>query len=75
MLSRTVFLAIFLAGCAIEPVKFSGPNGRAAYAMTCSGPGRTIEACYQKAGDMCPSGYDIVSQPTPPVYNLAIECR
>lgn len=80
---------IVLAGCAqIEPVTFQGPNGNTAYSMICSGMGRTWEACYQKAGELCPNGYDIVGQqsstvivPTAqgalgaPRQTLAIECK
>ena len=52
-----------LAGCAsINPVPFKGPNGHPAFAMECSGMGRTLEACYQKAGEVCPSGYRIVDR-------------
>lgn len=54
---------ILLTGCAeIQPVHFTGPNGKDAYAMECSDWGRTIEMCYQKAGEVCPNGYTIVGQ-------------
>lgn len=79
-----------LASCAsVHPNKFSGPNGKTAYSMRCSGMGRTIEDCYQKAGELCPSGYTIVGEASPgsaivPVggmlmvahqSTLAIECK
>ena len=72
----------------ITPQKFKGPNGQDAYTMKCSGYGRTIEMCYQKAGDLCPSGYNIVNQSSSivavpsgnsflaaPQNNLTIECK
>lgn len=88
----TVLLTIclLLASCAsIDPIQFRGPNGKVAYSMKCSGWGRTLGACYQKAGEVCPSGYNIVDRtsstvavPTngggimaAPSHHLAIECR
>lgn len=83
-------VAAALSGCAaqIEPRKFVGPNGREAYVMRCSGMMRTLEACYIKAGEVCPSGYSVVSQdsstvivPTSngmigaPRQTLAVECK
>ena len=56
--------------------------------MRCSGMGRSLEACYQKAGEICPSGYSIVDRSTgtvgvptsggmmiAPQNTLAIECK
>ena len=60
---RPIFLIsiLSLASCAsIEPHEFVGPNGDQAYSMRCSGMGRTLEACYQKAGEVCPNGYTII---------------
>lgn len=82
-------LALMLAGCAtIEPQAITGPNGKPAYAMRCSGMGRTLEACYAKAGDMCPKGYTVVDRATgtvavpvngtimaAPQSSLVIECK
>jgi hypothetical protein len=79
-----------LTACAsITPRPFVGPNGKTAYSMQCSGMGRTLDDCYQKSGELCPSGYSIVSStagtvavPTygggtlaVPDYGLAIECK
>jgi hypothetical protein len=83
---RMVALATLLfAGCAsIEPQLFTGPNGGTAYSMRCSGAGRTLDACYKKAGELCPAGYNIVDRASGIVasggvavtrYNLAIECK
>ena len=92
MIKRTLLTlgALALAGCAgIEPKPFVGPNGKTAYFMHCSGMGRTLEACYQKAGEICPGGYTIVNSTSgtvavpisgggvvaTPDYGLAIECK
>jgi len=89
---KKVFLAVvpllFTACAAIEPQQFVGPNGKAAYSMRCSGMGRTLDACYQKAGEVCSSGYTIIDRASGTVgipmndgtmmamqHNLAIECK
>lgn len=78
-----------VASCAaIEPQKFSGPTGNTAYSMRCSGMGRTLDACYKKAGEVCPNGYTIIDRASgtvavpvggsivaAPQHNLAIECK
>jgi len=73
---------------AIEPVPFIGPNGNQAYSMRCSGMGRTLQMCYQKAGVVCPDGYTIIGQNSStvaipvngsimvaPQHNLTLECH
>jgi hypothetical protein len=90
---KNVFIAavpVVLAACAaIEPQQFVGPNSKTAYSMKCSGMGRTLDACYKKAGEICPGGYNIIDRATgtigvpmqgggtimTPEYNLAIECK
>lgn len=88
---RVIYIAfsIFLTSCAtIAPQQFVGPNGKIAYSMECSGMGRTLDACYKKAGEICTSGYTIVNLASgtvgvpvnggtimAPEYNLAIECK
>ena len=81
---------VLLAGCAapIEPKPISGPSGQAGYSMQCSGMMRTLEACYQKAGEVCPKGYNVVAQNSSvvglpvaggtmiaPQHSLIIECK
>lgn len=87
-----VGIVLVLTACTtmdIEPQKFRGPSGNDAYSMRCSGMGRTLDACYQKAGELCPNGYTIIDRasgtvavPTTgggviaaPQHNLAIECK
>lgn len=89
---KKVFLVVvplLVTACAaIEPKQFVGPNGKAAYSMRCSGMGRTLDACYQKAGEVCSSGYAIIDRASGTVgipmnggtmmamqHNLAIECK
>lgn len=40
----------------------TGPNGRPAYFIACSGMGRTLAACYDTAGRLCPDGYTLVDR-------------
>ena len=82
-------LALATAGCAsVNPVPITGPSGRPGYAMQCSGMGRSIEQCYQVAGQKCASGYQVVSRSSEliampvngsiamaPRTGLAVECR
>jgi len=85
-----LILPLLLGACAsINPQPFSGPNGRQAYSMRCSGMGRTLSACYQKTGELCPAGYNIIDRASgtvavpvygggivaAPQHNLAIECK
>ena len=73
-----LIISLFLSACAsIEPHQFVGPNGGVAYSMKCSGAGRTLDACYQKAGELCPKGYSIVNSEAIVTArnNLAVECK
>ena len=79
-----ILLAALSACAAVEPVPFTGPSGGKAYSMRCSGMGRTLDACYQKAGEVCPNGYTIVDRRSSvvasggvaaPDYRLAVECK
>lgn len=90
---KTVFITavpgILIACAAIEPKQFVGPNSKIAYSMKCSGMGRTLDACYKKAGDICPGGYNIIERATGTVglpmqgggtmlashHRLVIECK
>jgi hypothetical protein len=58
------FPAFLVACAAIEPQQFVGPNNKTAYSMKCSGMGRTLDACYKKAGGICPGGYNIIDRAT-----------
>jgi hypothetical protein len=81
---------ITLAGCAsIRPQGFTGPNGRPAYLLQCSGLAQTFRSCEKKAADLCPAGYANVDRPTgvpglpqfdggtlvTPDKTMAVECK
>jgi hypothetical protein len=83
VLSCVTCLLVF-GGC-VSPQEFKGPNGRPAYSMSC---GSQLDACYHKAREVCPNGYDILDRAseTVPVpytganvarqqYELSIECK
>lgn len=84
-----MLVCVTIGGCmSISPEQFSGPNGRAAYSMKCSGFGRNVNACFKTAGELCPHGYDIVDRSSgtqammfrgtlmaAPKEQLAIECK
>lgn len=51
-------LAVMLAACATsKPIV--GPNGTPAYSIICGAA--VINACYEKAGEVCPNGYVILN--------------
>jgi hypothetical protein len=82
-------LCLLITACAaVTPQEFVGPSGTTAYSMRCSGMGRTLDACYRTAGEVCPSGYTVIDRASgtvaipvqggimaAPQHNLAIECR
>ena len=87
-LCAITILAAYGCAASIDPVSFTGPDGKTAYAMKCSGFGRTRIACLQKAGELCPAGYTIVDDSSQVVgepinggtvigtqNQLAISCR
>ena len=53
------FVAL-LAGCAVPVTQVTGPDGRPAYVMKCSGYMRDRQDCLAKAGEVCPNGYALV---------------
>jgi len=58
----TVTAAVLLVGCVPARVtSVNGPNGRPAYVLRC---GLHTERCYERAGDLCPHGYDMFDQAT-----------
>ena len=87
--SYLVLIIFLFFGCAsVHPSPFKGPNGKDAYSMKCSGMGRTLDKCFSKAGELCPTGYNIISQSSgtvavpvggsimaAPKQALAIECK
>ena len=56
-------LALFLAGALLSACATSkqiiGPSGAPAYAIKCGAA--ALSACYEKAGETCPNGYNILT--------------
>jgi len=81
-MKQTVLVAtLVLAGCAVSPEQFRGPNGRVAYDVVCS---RYVD-CYKDASALCQHGYVVLQQSSTPVLidydmsvihrNLTVECK
>lgn len=62
MRQTVLAVGIVLGGCAVSPEQFSGPTGKAAYTMACSGMMRTVADCYREASRLCPAGYTVVAE-------------
>ena len=65
MLERTMLGLVVVAGlsgCAapVSVTPITGPDGRTAYSMKCSGFGRDHQDCLVQAGKQCPSGYVVI---------------
>ncbi|WP_339672020.1 hypothetical protein [Dasania marina] len=55
-----VIVSTALAGCA-SANKIILPSGQTGFTINCSGTAVSISKCYEKAGAVCPNGYDIIS--------------
>ena len=77
-MNRYLFAAVALAvlgGCASSRT-VHGPAGKSAHAIRCGNA--FIEACYEKAAQLCPHGYDIVDRPMPAVgmpTQMLVACK
>lgn len=57
-----VFVVLLLNGCATSRT-IVGQDGKPLHKISCDGAAQSIDACYEKAGELCASaGYDILSQ-------------
>lgn len=87
-LAFMILLLVSVSACAVQPEKFQGPNGNAAYSMRCSGMGRDWADCYKMAATLCPSGYELIGQESGtiivpsgssvigvPKQSMAVECK
>jgi hypothetical protein len=52
------FLGTLLSACATSR-QIIGPSGAPAHAIRCGAA--ALSACYEKAGEICPSGYNILT--------------
>lgn len=63
-LSGWVFPAITilaLGGCTTAD-EIQLPSGGAGYTVACDGSGNRWSSCYEKASEVCPAGYDVVTK-------------
>jgi hypothetical protein len=71
-----------------SPETITGPNGKTAYTLSCSGTGKEWDDCYQEAETLCPDGYNIIKRSTgvyaapvngkstlAPSKKLVVECK
>ena len=52
-------ICFVLTGC-VTARPLTLPNGEQGQVISCNGMARSISDCYVKAGEVCPSGYDVV---------------
>ena len=57
----TLLLAAPLFACALAS-EMVLPDGSPGYTVGCHGAALTMGDCYEKAGDLCPQGYDILGR-------------
>lgn len=63
-----------LSGCAITSSHHAGPNGRPVHFID----GMSAAVTYQKANELCPSGYSLIGEPRQVSvmdYVMTIECK
>jgi hypothetical protein len=51
---------VLMTACASTSDSFKGPNGHPAYVVRCGSA--VLDACYQKAGELCPNGYNPIDR-------------
>src|SRR5262245_42339708 len=62
MIRKIILLApLLLTACAVaKPTNL--PDGRQGLSISCDGQGVGMNVCWEKAGELCPRGYDIVNK-------------
>jgi hypothetical protein len=50
---------LVLASCT-SATEINGPNGQTFSLIECNGAVRTISSCYEKANEICPTGYIVL---------------
>ncbi len=58
--SLIVSVAAVLTGCATSKT-MTLPSGQIGQSIRCDGAMLTIEACYEKAAEVCPGGYEVIN--------------
>jgi hypothetical protein len=56
--ATTIACIALLAGC-VDVTPIARPDGKTGYTIECDGES---QACFDKAGDLCPSGYYLVER-------------
>jgi hypothetical protein len=60
-LAAGLIALLVVSACAISQ-EMVMPDGSQGYNISCDGSALSMGTCYQKAGDLCPQGYDILGQ-------------
>ncbi len=55
-------IAALVSACATSKA-IQGPNGRTAYLIKCGG---AVDACYEEAAKLCPTGYTVADRKADP---------
>lgn len=86
----SALLVFLFSGCTNQPTpnEFKGPNGNKGYSLDCGTNSKDLAKCYQVASELCPNGYNTLSQNSKPVgvpsmygtivasiQSLVIECK
>lgn len=83
-----LLLVVLLTGCGARVTNIVAPSGKPGYSMNC---GAKMDRCLEKAGELCPNGYNIINQASgtvavpaygsyggvfaAPKHEMAIECK
>jgi hypothetical protein len=51
---------IIICGCGAKSKRAIGPDGRPLHHISCGGIQNSFEDCLEKAGELCPQGYDVL---------------
>ncbi len=69
-----LWICVIVSGCATASGVANGPNGKPIWFVE----GPSAESAFAKAGEKCPSGYNIVGNPTTNNVNnyvITVECK
>lgn len=71
---RFTLPVFFLSACVMTSGSQTGPNGRPVHYID----GMSARAAYDKAGQLCPGGYQILGNPQQTSvmdYEMTVECK
>ena len=55
-----IFVSLILSSCA-SATKVTLPSGQKGFSIDCSGTAIPVSKCIEKAGEVCPNGYEVIS--------------